>query len=1046
MNKDSYHKHIHKDSSLVTLIDFVNDGASIGSMIDVMELISYEDELGEKNINKIFQLYTIEDIDLFISRVGLSDASKIITKTVIDNKIFYVPLKSGLIEENRVIIGQLPLVIGTELILPLDKINREMVKFDTNQVVDFRTFKQYISAQLYYLLKDPKYEHTYKIKEKNTINSIRDVFPFISVWVWSRSLSDENNKDTIINITPFITSLNTSVSGNGGSFNLSLAPVSTEYVENEGWVIDKNLKVTGNSFISDNGFYKSQKTDSPKRNDFYFHRSIQENDVIFIRFEKLDIEENRGKLDKSFLIDKQDLAGNIYDMIGLVDANIISTNGSSNDVSINVSGRDLVKLFIEDGVYFFPYDYIQSGIFANENVGDRLERYDGQLKSRFQLGFKNIENTFKFIFNALSTIKITSDTLFDSYRHSLDISDLEYKDRISKKYYTDRVQLLEVQKEIESQNIEQGKIKELIEQSISIERIKQKPSVESVYSKLFNFISSLKKHKDGSLIIEKDGKITGWKTGLTYDTNSIDKNELPIYFANRLYLDKMYWRDASGKIITDQERLKFINKILKESDAVQKELNNLFIQKEQRKTTPADNTQVSTVDKNYIESQLKGAKNAQGELIYKDDAFKAKDSIDKVEQKEIDKLTKEYDEIFKKYRSIRLYIAPKKFDELNKYAQEAIRRIYDLLKRIEKQNNQPEKTIYKDTKGIWQIIDLLIDDNIRDRRIVDSSIGNEHGSLINAFRKIAQEPFVEMLMDTYGDKYTITVRKPPFDEKGMINMLEDTNLLISKPLQSLDLTSTYNNSNKSERVEQKQSIVIDINDSDVISDNLTYGLTSQIYSWYRLTPQNLIAGQASDMAFAYLKAIYLKEYADIWGSKPLDISTNYIPYFPVVGKNDKLPNSYFIKQGVVDLKYMIESNAYNPFIRQGTITIVGSRLYKRGTFVRLKSTDEIFYVDAVSNNYAISSSSIDRVTTLQVSKGMVEKYIKGVKIKGINHSYFNLVNTKIDDERVLDDYNKVLANWNVNKDVFNFFIKQKQFADIAFFTKGKLVNTDLFFK
>ena len=133
---------------------------------------------------------------------------------------------------------------------------------------------------------------------------------------------------------------------------------------------------------------------------------------------------------------------------------------------------------------------------------------------------------------------------------------------------------------------------------------------------------------------------------------------------------------------------------------------------------------------------------------------------------------------------------------------------------------------------------------------------------------------------------------------------------------------------------------------------------------------------------------------------------------------------------------MIESNAYNPFIRSGSITVIGNRLFKRGTFVRLKSTREIFYVESVSNSSSIAADSVTRTTTLELSRGMVEDFIEGVELNGVNHSYFTLIDTEIDDDKFTqgeqgyDDSNKMLSNWKVNKDVFCFFLKKKQFCSV----------------
>lgn len=1044
-SKESYHKYSHKDSSITTLLDFVTDGASIGHGLNVVDLVNFEDELGETNATKIFQLYSVTE------------------------ESTYLPVTTNLTESNEEQIGALPLKVGTELALPLVKIDRELKKLDTNQVVDFRTFSQFISAQLYYMLRHPKYERKYKTTSEFKLNTIREIFPMLSVWAWSRNLSiDENGDytDELIDITPFITNINVTSGPNGGNFTIGLPPITTDYVKESGWEIDKNMKFTSDGgFVSQGGFFKGTDKDMVQRNDFYFHRVLQENDLIFIRFEELNIETNRAESDKPFKISKDKLAGNFYDMIGLIDTNAISSTGANAQVEISITGRDLSKLFIDDGVYFYPFDYINDGIFANEDIGDRVERYDGQLKSRFQLGFKTIDNTFKFLFNALSNIQITSDTLFDSYANSQDLEDLEYKDRRSYKFYSSRAALLKKQEQIEGFEEEVKDIKELLEQSIGEEGVKDPPSVDAIYNQLYTFLEEAKK---AGAISESTSKLSGWGA-FTLGSEKITKDRLPSYFSNTLYKSQRVWRDGNGKIFNDAERIAFVKQLernIKNIDLKVKQ--NLLnrdqiesmkdtIDKPERELTAEKSLQEFLNDalaennaKAYARDNLPSdAAAATGGALYSDV---------QIEQKlQYELLQGQIYDLEQKGKSLKAVVIPKEYKELNDYAKEALQRIWDYQKQREVFNEAPAQDDLKLTKGIWQIVKLLVDDNVRNRRVVDSSIGNEQGSLMNAMRKIAQEPFVEMLLDTYGDQYYVTIRKPPFDKKGMLSMLEDQDVLIGRDpdaqkvnSQGGDLTRDFsNNLNTGPRFHTrpeieddntvKSTLVMDIEDSDVISDQLSYGLTGQVYSWYRLTPQNLIAGQANDMAFAYLKAIYLKEYADIWGSKPLDLTTNYVPYFPVVDKNSKLPTAYFIKQGILDLKYMIESNAYNPFIRTGQITVIGNRLYKKGTFVRLKATNEIFYVEGVINNASINLNSVNRTTTLQVSRGMVEPFIKGVEINGTNYSYFNLVNTDIDENKFLQEdqgyqsSNKMLANWQVNKEVFNFFLKQKQFAHITNF-------------
>jgi len=240
-----------------------------------------------------------------------------------------------------------------------------------------------------------------------------------------------------------------------------------------------------------------------------------------------------------------------------------------------------------------------------------------------------------------------------------------------------------------------------------------------------------------------------------------------------------------------------------------------------------------------------------------------------------------------------------------------------------------------------------------------------------------------------------------------------------------------------------------------------------------------------------LKSIHqlfiLYRYADIWGSKPFDQVSNYLDYTPRSGDKEMVKLGYYDQQLVHDLKYIIDSHAYLPFTRTGTITINGDRRFKKGTVVRHLGTGEVFYVDSVTHNYSISDNSIERLTTLQVSRGMVEKYVYGGKAKdGIPESsgrnsngsdgipsnpapstssdsttaanslsqdapnsnnstggsiplptYWDIIDTSIEKafQQVNQDSSldiravgvKIAQNWKVNDRVFNFFLRRQQF-------------------
>lgn len=303
---------------------------------------------------------------------------------------------------------------------------------------------------------------------------------------------------------------------------------------------------------------------------------------------------------------------------------------------------------------------------------------------------------------------------------------------------------------------------------------------------------------------------------------------------------------------------------------------------------------------------------------------------------------------------------------------------------IDLETSQPSyKDLWKEevAPGIWSIIKLVIDDGVTERRIVDASASSANGSLINFIRKLCQEPFVEFSMDTYGDQFYLIVRKPPFDKKGIESVLDHTIAV----------------EGQKERV---NAGLIDIEIEDVQDENLSYS-DNEAYTWYHLTPQCNFIGGASTYSLAYLPAVFFGEYAEIWGSRPYQVSHNYMPRFPLDPKSTDLDLSE--QQGFIDLKYLIESNMYLPFTRKGTIRVNGDRRLKRGNFVRYKPSGEIFYIENVQQVYQITDGVVERSTTLNVVRGMRENLIRGVNLVNISNSdkdgkiasYFNIINTQI---------------------------------------------------
>lgn len=385
-----------------------------------------------------------------------------------------------------------------------------------------------------------------------------------------------------------------------------------------------------------------------------------------------------------------------------------------------------------------------------------------------------------------------------------------------------------------------------------------------------------------------------------------------------------------------------------------------------------------------------------------------------------------------------------------------------------------EETIVLDTEyqeglaaGIWQIVKLVMDTDVANIRLRDAATSIQQGSLQTFFNKVCQKPFVEFSGDTFGDQYCFLVRKPPFDRDGMLKTMIAQGLFENYSEQKI--TGVKYNEKKAEQkqwwnafeittktdsgvrsLEEKDSPYV-IYEDDIISSNLSFN-TQGIYSWYQFFPIYEMGAQ-SDLQYI-IPAVLFPEYAAIWGSRDLQIRSQYRNFINPSLYDDKKngekneQGDSEVRHSIKDLKYIIESNAYAPFVRNGSIQILGNRRIKRGTFIRIywnsMKSAEIFYVESVSHNYTISGNSASRTTTLTLSHGMIESFMfdKNNNVKGLNEngeeisknfnaSYFNLINfgdyEKIKDRLDMDKWSQVISSWKVNIDVFLFFLRKLQF-------------------
>jgi len=338
----------------------------------------------------------------------------------------------------------------------------------------------------------------------------------------------------------------------------------------------------------------------------------------------------------------------------------------------------------------------------------------------------------------------------------------------------------------------------------------------------------------------------------------------------------------------------------------------------------------------------------------------------------------------------------------------------------------------EDRKGVWMIIDLIFDPQIAKRALADNSIYRDAGSMINSIRKICQRPFIEFYGDTYGDRYNLIVRKPPFDAQGYRGLvfgeyIEEVREEVSVSIEGDNFIPTAGQEQE-RRVSKLSPLVIDIDEIDVITDQLSYHEES--YSWYRVIPRGLgILDEEAEFILA--PAVPFDRYAEVFGNKAFEIEYNYAPSEFLQDSQLRSENKYAESQTFYDLQYLINSHQYLPFTRTGSIVINGERRIKRGMFIYYKPTDEVFYVDTVTQSQIINNNVNDRTTTLQVSRGMKKDYIKEKMVKFPSGekpvSYFNIINTEVASNASINN-TEFLKNWKVDRDIFDFFLHRRQHA------------------
>lgn len=318
--------------------------------------------------------------------------------------------------------------------------------------------------------------------------------------------------------------------------------------------------------------------------------------------------------------------------------------------------------------------------------------------------------------------------------------------------------------------------------------------------------------------------------------------------------------------------------------------------------------------------------------------------------------------------------------------------------------------------GIWQIVKVFIEDSVNQRILVDSSFGNPDGTLMDFLNRACQLPFVEFYFDTYIDTLDLVVRQPPFTEKAIMGALKDEKCI----------TVTADN---------------------VHEVNLSYD--GRIYSWYQLHVQNNWTGAGKQTSLAFVPIIFLNRYAELFGNKKLEINDIYISFITSRGAESESHLATLQAAALNDLMFLIETNAYLPFTRRGTIVLNGDRRIKIGTFIKFELTNEFFYVTGVTNSAVFSEGGLSRQTILQVERGMYIPTLEGkspavgeerrdnsmsrreAEQGGEKPSYFKIVNLdKMKQAIEKAKAGELITNENpaLNDAQFDYFLNRKMYG------------------
>lgn len=324
------------------------------------------------------------------------------------------------------------------------KVTAELAISQTNFQSETGDFYAFASDEIANIIQDGGYQIAEAVKR----NPVARVYGWFKSMYFVHSLENDGLaytlNDDFFDISQFIISLSTLQAKEGGSFSLRLPIVNIFKYANGIGIDDEetvwsgtpnaDLKNDSNSYrnlyLKDEEFYSKNMYGELESN--YFNWLISSNDLLFISFEQLEMEEDS---DKDEL--RTRIANGVFDMIALVDDVKVVADSAGANGYVEITGRDLMKLLIEDGSFFFNPSTTSdpSNIFMNEqsygkqgdireadqinntynNPINRLRRVTGEIDIFANRINMDLSYILKGVISQLSNVEVVPGFVFDAW-------------------------------------------------------------------------------------------------------------------------------------------------------------------------------------------------------------------------------------------------------------------------------------------------------------------------------------------------------------------------------------------------------------------------------------------------------------------------------------------------------------------------------------------------------------------------------------------------------------------------------------------------------